>query len=131
MKRPTIPKIPTGTIELEAKSVDILGEVYTQLPFEVMTSKEVREDVRLKYRYLDLRNQKVKDNIIFRSKVISFLREKMTEMGFLEIQTPILCASSPEGARGLHRAIQKIQRKILCIATGTTAVQTASDGIRI
>ena len=79
------PKIPTGTIELEAKSVDILGEVYTQLPFEVMTSKEVREDVRLKYRYLDLRNQKVKDNIIFRSKVISFLREKMTEMGFLEI----------------------------------------------
>ena len=93
------PKIPTGTIELEAKSVDILGEVYTQLPFEVMTSKEVREDVRLKYRYLDLRNQKVKDNIIFRSKVISFLREKMTEMGFLEIQTPILCASSPEGAR--------------------------------
>lgn len=93
------PKIPTGTIELEAKSVDILGEVYTQLPFEVMTSKEVREDVRLKYRYLDLRNQKVKDNIIFRSKVISFLRGKMTEMGFLEIQTPILCASSPEGAR--------------------------------
>ena len=93
------PKIPTGTIELEAKSVDIMGEVYTQLPFEVMTSKEVREDVRLKYRYLDLRNQKVKDNIIFRSKVISFLREKMTEMGFLEIQTPILCASSPEGAR--------------------------------
>ena len=93
------PKIPTGTIELEAKSVDILGEVYTQLPFEVMTSKEVREDVRLKYRYLDLRNQKVKDNIIFRSRVISFLREKMTEMGFLEIQTPILCASSPEGAR--------------------------------
>ena len=64
-----------------------------------MTSKEVREDVRLKYRYLDLRNQKVKDNIIFRSKVISFFREKMTEMGFLEIQTPILCASSPEGAR--------------------------------
>ena len=93
------PKIPTGTIELEAKSVDILGEVYTQLPFEVMTSREVREDVRLKYRYLDLRNQKVKDNIIFRSRVISFLREKMTEMGFLEIQTPILCASSPEGAR--------------------------------
>ena len=93
------PKIPTGTIELEAHKVDMLGKVYKQLPFEVMTSKEVREDVRLKYRYLDLRNQKVKDNIIFRSKVISFLREKMTEMGFLEIQTPILCASSPEGAR--------------------------------
>ena len=92
-------KIPTGTIELEAHSIDMLGKVYHQLPFEIMTSKEIREDVRLKYRYLDLRNQKVKDNIIFRSQVISFLRQKMTEMGFLEIQTPILCASSPEGAR--------------------------------
>lgn len=93
------PKIPTGTIELEAHSIDMLGKVYHQLPFEIMTSKEIREDVRLKYRYLDLRNQKVKDNIIFRSQVISFLRQKMTEMGFLEIHTPILCASSPEGAR--------------------------------
>ena len=93
------PKIPTGTIELDAKEVTVLGEVYSQLPFEVMTSKSVHEDVRLKYRYLDLRNQKVKDNIIFRSKVIAYLREKMTEMGFLELQTPILCASSPEGAR--------------------------------
>ena len=93
------PKIPTGTIELEAHSIDMLGKVYHQLPFEIMTSKEIRENVRLKYRYLDLRNQKVKDNIIFRSQVISFLRQKMTEMGFLEIQTPILCASSPEGAR--------------------------------
>ncbi len=93
------PKIPTGTIELDAKEIDILGEVYSTLPFEVMTSKEVREDVRLKYRYLDLRNQKVKENILFRSKVIAFLRQKMTEFGFVEIQTPILCASSPEGAR--------------------------------
>ena len=93
------PRIPTGTIELEAHRVDVLGRVYKQLPFEVMTSRETREDVRLKYRYLDLRNQKVKDNIIFRSQVIAYLREKMTEMGFLEIQTPILCASSPEGAR--------------------------------
>lgn len=93
------PKIPTGTIELEAHKVEILGKVYTQLPFEITTSKEIREDLRLKYRYLDLRNRKVKETMIFRSKVISFLREKMTEMGFLEIQTPILCASSPEGAR--------------------------------
>ncbi len=93
------PKIPSGTIEIEAASVDVLGKVYKQLPFEVMTSKEIREDLRLKYRYLDLRNQKVKDTMIFRSRVISFLREKMTQMGFLEIQTPILCASSPEGAR--------------------------------
>lgn len=93
------PRIPTGTIELEAHKVDVLGRVYKQLPFEVMTSRETREEVRLKYRYLDLRNQKVKDNIIFRSQVIAYLREKMTELGFLEIQTPILCASSPEGAR--------------------------------
>ena len=93
------PKLPTGTIELEAKKVTVLGKVYQQLPFEIMTSKETREEVRLKYRYLDLRNKKVKDNMIFRSQVISFLRQKMTEMGFLEMQTPILCASSPEGAR--------------------------------
>ena len=93
------PKIPTGTIELEAQKVEVLGKVYQQLPFEVMTSKETREDLRLKYRYLDLRNKKVMDNMVFRSKVISFLREKMTGMGFLEMQTPILCASSPEGAR--------------------------------
>lgn len=93
------PKIPTGTVELEAHSIDILGKVYRQLPFEIQTSKETREDIRLKYRYLDLRNSKVKDNIVFRSQVISFLREKMTQLGFLEIQTPILSASSPEGAR--------------------------------
>ncbi len=93
------PKIPTGTIELEAHTIQILGKVYRDLPFEVVTSHEIREDVRLKYRYLDLRNRKVKDNILFRSEVIRFLREKMTELGFVEIQTPILCASSPEGAR--------------------------------
>jgi aspartyl-tRNA synthetase len=93
------PKIPTGTIELEANSVTVLGKVRQALPFDIMTSKETREDLRLKYRYLDLRNKKVKDGIIFRSNVISFLRQKMTDMGFLEIQTPILCASSPEGAR--------------------------------
>ena len=86
------PKIPSGTIELEAKKITMLGQVYSTIPFEVMTSKEVREDVRLKYRYLDLRNEKVKNNMIFRSQVIAFLRQKMTEMGFLEIQTPILCA---------------------------------------
>ncbi len=93
------PKIPTGTIELDAKKVEILGKVQSPLPFEVTTSKETREELRLKYRYLDLRNKKVKDNMIFRSEVIAYLRGKMTEMGFLEIQTPILCASSPEGAR--------------------------------
>ena len=93
------PRIPTGTIELEAHTVEILGKVTGQLPFEIVTSKETREELRLKYRYLDLRNRKVLDNMIFRSRVIQFLREKMTQLGFMEVQTPILCASSPEGAR--------------------------------
>jgi aspartyl-tRNA synthetase len=93
------PKLPTGTIELDAKKITVLGKVYRDLPFEVATSKEIREDVRLKYRYLDLRNRKMKENILFRSQVIGFLRQKMTELGFVEVQTPILSASSPEGAR--------------------------------
>ena len=109
------PKIPTGTIELEAASITMLGKVYQQLPFEIMTSKETREDVRLKYRYLDLRNAKVRDNMIFRSKVISFLREKMTQMGFLEIQTPILCASSPEGARDYIVPSRKFKGKFYAL----------------
>ncbi|CDA86953.1 aspartate--tRNA ligase 2 [Clostridium sp. CAG:230] len=109
------PKIPTGTIELEVHKVTILGRVYKQLPFEIMTSKETREDVRLKYRYLDLRNQKVRDNMIFRSNVISFLRRKMTEMGFLEIQTPILCASSPEGARDYIVPSRKFKGKFYAL----------------
>ena len=109
------PKIPSGTIELEAHKIDVLGRVYKQLPFEIQTSKEIREDVRLKYRYLDLRNAKVKDNIVFRSKVISYLRQKMTNMGFLEIQTPILCASSPEGARDYIVPSRKFKGKFYAL----------------
>ena len=109
------PKIPTGTIELEAHKVEVLGRVYRQLPFEIMTSKETREDVRLKYRYLDLRNAKVRDNMIFRSNVISFLRQKMTDLGFLEIQTPILCASSPEGARDYIVPSRKFKGKFYAL----------------
>ena len=92
------PKIATGTVEIHAHNITVLGKAQT-LPFEIQTSKEVREDVRLKYRFLDLRNKKVHDNIVMRAKLISFLRQKMTEMGFLEIQTPIRSCSSPEGAR--------------------------------
>ncbi len=92
-------KISTGTIELLVESLEVLGKSLNVLPFEVITSREVAEDVRLKYRYLDLRNSKVKDNIIFRTKVIDYLRKIMKEENFLEIQTPILTASSPEGAR--------------------------------
>ena len=93
------PKIATGTVEVRADSLEILGKAKSNLPFEVVSAKETREDVRLSYRFLDLRNKKVHDNIVFRSKVISYLRNKMTDLGFLDIQTPILSASSPEGAR--------------------------------
>ena len=109
------PKIPTGTIELEAHKVEMLGKVRQQLPFDIVTSKEIREDLRLKYRYLDLRNKKVKDGIVFRSQVISYLRQKMTEMGFLEIQTPILCASSPEGARDYIVPSRKFKGKFYAL----------------
>lgn len=93
------PKINTGTVEVKVDSLKVLGKTLASLPFEVTTSKDTKEDVRLKYRYLDLRNPKVHENIVLRSQIISFLRKKMTDLGFLEIQTPILSASSPEGAR--------------------------------
>lgn len=91
--------MPTGMIEIEPDSIEVLGRCYEQLPFEISTSTQSREDVRLKYRFLDLRNPEVKAKIIFRAKVVSWLRAKMTDMGFLEITTPILTSSSPEGAR--------------------------------
>ena len=92
-------KIATGTVEVKAASLTVLGRVREPLPFEIPASTETKEEVRLKYRFLDLRNRKVHDNIVLRSQVISHLRRKMTELGFLEIQTPILSCSSPEGAR--------------------------------
>ncbi len=93
------PKIKSGTVEILISSLDVLGKSNNELPFEVITSTKVSEDIRLKYRYLDLRNSKVHENIKFRSEVIKFLRNKMDSLGFTEIQTPILTASSPEGAR--------------------------------
>lgn len=92
-------KIATGTIELLIDKLEIQSKSKNVLPFEIITSKSSNEDVRLKYRYLDLRNKEVKDTILFRSKVISHLRKTMEEMEFIEFQTPILTASSPEGAR--------------------------------
>ena len=92
-------RIDTGTVEVEAETITVLGRVRESLPFEITSSKEIKEDLRLKYRFLDLRNKEVQKNIILRSQVISYLRSKMTELGFLEIQTPILTSSSPEGAR--------------------------------
>ncbi|MBE6612431.1 MAG: aspartate--tRNA ligase [Ruminococcaceae bacterium] len=93
------PKLETGLIEVRADKVELLGPCQQGLPFEISASTETREEVRLKYRYLDLRNRKIHDNIVLRSKILSYLRSQMEELGFLEIQTPILTASSPEGAR--------------------------------
>ena len=92
-------KLATGELEVKVDKLTVLGACTENLPFEVSESKETREDVRLTYRFLDLRNKAVHDNIIFRSNVISFLRQKMTSLGFTEITTPILTCSSPEGAR--------------------------------
>lgn len=92
-------KIKSGEVELLVSSLEVLGESLHELPFEIISSKHVSEDVRLKYRYLDMRNDKVKDNILLRSEILHFLRNKMYDLGFTEVQTPILTASSPEGAR--------------------------------
>lgn len=92
-------KIKSGEVELLISELDVLGESLHELPFEIISSKQVSEDVRLKYRYLDMRNDKVKDNILLRSEILHFLRNKMYDLSFTEVQTPILTASSPEGAR--------------------------------
>lgn len=89
----------TGEIEVRLETLEVLGDCVNVLPFEINKSKESNEDTRLKYRYLDLRNKEVHDNIIFRSKIMDFLRKTMKEMDFLEVQTPIITATSPEGAR--------------------------------
>ncbi len=93
------PNLSTGYIELKTESVEILGKVRNSLPFELSLAGEAREDLRLKYRFLDLRNDKLHKNIILRSKIIQSIRQKMIGMNFMEIQTPILTSSSPEGAR--------------------------------
>lgn len=92
-------KIATGKVEIEAESLTVLGAVSENLPFEIDSSKKSNEDIRLKYRFLDLRNRKMHDNIVFRSEIMSYMRELMEKEGFLELQTPILSTSSPEGAR--------------------------------
>ena len=93
------PKMPTGEIEVVANKIEVLGKCKNVLPFEINTDQEVREDLRLEYRFLDLRNEKLHNNILLRSKILKTLRDKMDELGFAEIQTPILANSSPEGAR--------------------------------
>lgn len=92
-------RISTGNVEMVVDSLEMLGSCVHELPFEIMTSKQTKDDVRLKYRYLDMRNEAVKKNMVLRSDILHFLRNKMYDLGFTEVQTPILTASSPEGAR--------------------------------
>ena len=107
--------IKTGTIELLVDQLEILGKAPNELPFEIMKSKEVSEDVRLKYRYLDLRNEKVANNIYMRSKLLKFIREEMDSLGFTEVQTPIITASSPEGARDFIIPSRKFKGKFYAL----------------
>ncbi len=93
------PKMPTGDIEVIASKIEVLGKCKAELPFEVNSEVEAREDLRLEYRFLDLRNEKLHKNILLRSKILKAFRDKMDELDFTEIQTPILANSSPEGAR--------------------------------
>ena len=93
------PKLKTGLVEIRIEKITILGKRTKNLPFEINTKQDIREDLRLQYRYLDLRSERLKNNLILRSKVIQYLRSQMIEQGFLEVQTPILTSSSPEGAR--------------------------------
>ncbi len=108
-------KLATGKLEVVATSLEVLGKAKNVLPFEVMTSKDVSEEIRLKYRFLDLRNPKVHDNILLRNKLIKYLREKMDSLGHTEIQTPILTASSPEGARDFLVPSRKFHGKFYAL----------------
>lgn len=105
----------TGEIEIVINTLDILGACENVLPFEISRSKESLEDTRLKYRYLDLRNESVHNNILFRSKVIDYIRETMKNMGFTEIQTPIITATSPEGARDFIVPSRKFKGKFYAL----------------
>ncbi len=109
------PKIVTGEIELKVASLTVLSEAINHIPFEIDTSQTVKEDLRLKYRFLDLRNPKVHQNIVLRSKIISSLREEMEKLGFLEMQTPILTSSSPEGARDYLVPSRKFKGKFYAL----------------
>ena len=108
-------KIATGTIEVLVSSIEVLGKAPNELPFEVKTSTSVNEETRLKYRYLDLRNEKVHENIKLRSEVLKFLRNKMDLLGFTEVQTPIITASSPEGARDFLIPSRKFKGKFYAL----------------
>ena len=109
------PKLKTGTIEILIDEIEVLGKAKNELPFEIISSTSVNEELRLKYRYLDMRNKKVHDNIKFRSEVLKFIRNKMDSLNFTEVQTPILTASSPEGARDFLVPSRKFHGKFYAL----------------
>lgn len=108
-------RISTGKLEIVVTELEVLGKAKNSLPFEIITSHEVNEEVRLKYRYLDLRNPKLHDNLVLRSKVLNFLRNKMDSLNFTEVQTPIISASSPEGARDFLVPSRKFKGKFYAL----------------
>ena len=109
------PRLKTGTVEILVDDIKVLGAAPHELPFEIMSSTSVSEDVRLKYRYLDLRNEKVHKNIKLRSEVLKYIRHKMDGLGFTEVQTPIITASSPEGARDFLIPSRKFKGKFYAL----------------
>ncbi len=116
------PTIDTGEVEVFIQDIKILGKRTKYLPFEINANQEVREDLRLQYRYLDLRSEKQKNHLILRAKILQFLRLQMINQGFLEVQTPILTSSSPEGARDYLVPSRLHARKILCSSTSTSTI---------
>lgn len=109
------PKLKTGTIEILIDQIEVLGKAKNELPFEIITSTSVNEETRLKYRYLDMRNKKVHDNLKFRSEVLKYIRNKMDNLNFTEVQTPILTVSSPEGARDFLVPSRKFKGKFYAL----------------
>ena len=122
-------ELKTGKIEVKITSIEVLSSA-KDLPIPVFGEQDYPEDIRLKYRFLDLRREEMHNNIILRAKVISFIRTEMIQLGFLEYQTPILTSSSPEGARDFLVPSRLNQGKILCFATSPPAIQTINYGIR-
>ncbi len=121
------PDLPTGAVEVYIREIEVLGPA-AELPMPVFGDQEYPEEIRLKYRFLDLRRDKLHQNIMMRGQVIDSIRRRMKESGFFEFQTPILTASSPEGARDYPGAVAAASRKVLRAAAGAAAVQAAHHG---
>ncbi len=123
------PKMATGEIEVAARSVVVLNPAKA-LPFMISKDEDVDENMRLKYRYLDLRREKMRSNLVLRHELVLFMRKYLSERGFLEIETPMLFKTTPEGARGLPRPLTRLSRPILCITPESAAAQTIVNGGR-